>query len=68
MRGFWLSKKRKISLLPFIFKNTLKFKIVGTGYDEIPKNFNPNKGSVSRAIATCPLCGYTTDDKLTRKL
>jgi len=34
----------------------------------MPKGFDPSKGTVSRAIATCPVCGYTVDDKTTRKL
>ena len=34
----------------------------------IPDNFDPSKGTVSRAIAVCPVCGYTVDAKITRKL
>jgi len=70
MRQFWLAKKnnKKISLYPFVEGKKVKFKIVGDGYEEMPKGFDPSKGTVSRAIATCPVCGYTVDDKTTRKL
>lgn len=70
MRQFWLAKKdkRKISLLPYNEEKTVKFKIVGTGYDPMPPDFDPEKGTVARAVAKCPICGATVDDKTTRKL
>jgi len=70
MRQFWLAKKEhiKVSLYPYVQGKTAEFKIVGTGYEEIPKDFDPEKGTVSRAIAVCPVCGSTVDDKTTRKL
>ena len=34
----------------------------------MPENFDPSKGTVSRARATCPVCGYVVDDNTTRKL
>jgi adenine-specific DNA methylase len=33
-----------------------------------PSFFDPENGSVSRAVATCPVCGAVVDDKTTRKL
>ncbi len=70
MRQFWLAKKEhiKVFLYPYVQGKTVEFKIVGTGYEEIPKDFDPEKGTVSRAIAVCPVCGSTVDDKTTRKL
>ena len=34
----------------------------------MPDNFDPSKGTVSRAIAVCPVCGYMVDANTTRKL
>jgi len=70
MRQFWLARKsnKKISLYPYVDGKEVRFKIAGNGYEKIPAGFDPSKGTVSRAIATCPVCGYTVDDKTTRKL
>jgi len=70
MRQFWLAKKnnKKVALYPYVEGKEVKFKIVGDGYEKMPEGFDPSKGTVSRAIATCPVCGYTVDDKTTRKL
>jgi adenine-specific DNA methylase len=70
MRQFWLANnKRKISLYPYVSDKKVNFKIVGTGYEEdIPKGFDPKKGTVSKAVAKCLVCGYTVDDKTTRRL
>ena len=70
MRQFWLAKKsnKKVALYPYVEGKEVKFKIVGDGYEKWPKNFDPSKGTVSRAIVTCPVCGYVVDAKTTRKL
>ena len=70
MRQFWLAKKdrKKVALYPYVKDGKIKFKIVGDGYEKMSSNFDPSKGTVSRAIAVCPVCGYTVDDKTTRKL
>jgi len=70
MRQFWLAKKnnKKVALYPYVEGKEVKFKIVGDGYEKMPSGFNPEKGTVSRAIAVCPVCGSTVDDKTTRKL
>lgn len=70
MRQFWLAKKsnKKVSLYPHVENREVKFKIVGNGYEPMPKGFNPEDGTVSRAVATCPICGSVVDDKTTRKL
>ena len=70
MRQFWLAKKKnkKVALYPYIENREVKFKIVGDGYEKIPDDFDPSKGTVSRAIATCPVCGYATEANTTRKL
>lgn len=46
----------------------VKFKIVGTGYEPMPNNFNPEDGTVRRAVAVCPVCRSAVDDKTVRKL
>ena len=70
VRQFWLAKKdnKKISLYPYVEGKEVKFKIVGDGYEKMPPNFDPEKGTVSRAIVVCPICGSTIDDDTTRKL
>ncbi|MFC1993473.1 DUF1156 domain-containing protein [Chloroflexota bacterium] len=70
MRQYWLAKKsnKNISLYPYVENNEVKFKVVGNGYEPIPIGFIPEKGTVSKAIATCPVCGSVVDDKTTRNL
>jgi len=64
MRQFWLAKKenKKATLKPFVNDGKVEFEIV-----ENP-DFDPAKGTVSRAIATCLVCGSTVDANTTRKL
>ncbi|MHA2331282.1 MAG: DUF1156 domain-containing protein [Candidatus Hodarchaeales archaeon] len=61
MRHFWLAKtsKKKVSLYPVITGKNIGFKIVGSGEKEIPSDFDPGDGTISRAIATCLICGST---------
>jgi len=70
MRQYWLANKgdKKVALYPLVTKKEIKFKIVGAGYEKIPRDFNPDKGTVSRAIATCLVCGSIVDDDTTRSL
>ena len=70
MRQFWLvnKDKKKISLYPYVTANQISFKIVGTGYETMPKGFDPEAGTVARAVATCPICGGVVDDDTTRRL
>jgi putative DNA methylase len=46
----------------------IQFKIVGTGYEPMPEDFNPSQGTISKAIAVCPVCGSMVEAKTTRKL
>jgi len=84
MRQFWIAKKekKKISLYPFVHEGRVEFALVKKNKDEwqvversipgfspkVPFNFEPEKGTVSRAIAVCPVCGGMVDDKQVRKL
>lgn len=70
MRQFWLARKdkKKVALYPYIEGKEVKFKIVGTGYEPMPKDFKPDEGTVSRAHAKCLVCGAVVDDKTTRRL
>jgi adenine-specific DNA methylase len=84
MRQFWLAKKenKKISLYPFVHEGRVEFAIVQKNGDEwevvessipgfspkVPFNFEPEKGTVSRAIAVCPVCGGMVDDNRVRRL
>lgn len=68
--NWWLAKKtnKNVALYPYVEGKEVKFKIVGDGYENIPSDFDPSKGTISRAIATCSVCGSVVDDKTTRKL
>ncbi|MEQ8225048.1 MAG: DUF1156 domain-containing protein, partial [Candidatus Eremiobacterota bacterium] len=70
MKQYWLSKKDKqnVSLFPYIDNYNVNFKIVGDGYENIPEKFESERGTVSRAVAYCLICGSVVDDKTTRKL
>jgi len=70
MRKFWLVRKdnKNISLKPYVEKNKLEFKIVGTDYEQAHNGFDPELGTISRAVVTCPACGSVCDDKTTRLL
>ncbi|MFZ8831387.1 MAG: DUF1156 domain-containing protein [Thermodesulfobacteriaceae bacterium] len=84
MRQFWLAKKenKMISLYPFVHEGKVEFAIVKKNGDEwqvvecsipgfspkVPFNFEPEKGTVSRAIAVCPVCGGMVDDNRVRRL
>jgi putative DNA methylase len=66
---FWLAKGsgRKISLYPYVKNKNVEFRIVGTGYEKMPKDFNPNKGTVYKATAECLVCGSIIESKDVRK-
>ncbi len=70
MRQFWLSNnsRRKISLYPYTEGTEIKFRVVGANYGKFPSNFDPNTGTVSKAVATCPVCHSRIDGDTTRKL
>lgn len=70
LRQYWLVNKdnKKISLYPRVSNKRVTFKIVGDGYGSIPKDFDPKKGTISKAVATCIVCGSIVDDKSTRRL
>ena len=70
MRQFWLAKKpkKKVALYPDVENGAVNFKVVGDGYEPMPDGFDPTNGTVSRAVAVCPVCGGPMEAKLTRKL
>lgn len=70
MRQYWLAKKgnKKVSLYPKVVKGKIDFRIIGDGYEKWISGFDPEKGTVARAVATCPLCGAVIDDDDTRRL
>ena len=75
MRQFWLAKKenKRVALKPFVRESrtgvspVIEFEIVGQNND-FPRDFDPAKGTVSRAVATCLVCGSMVDANTTRKL
>ncbi len=70
MKQFWLANKarKKVALYPYPQNKNIKFKVVGDGNERIPNDFDPKTGSISRAVAICPVCGRTVEAKTTRKL
>ena len=70
MSQSWLAKKanKHVALYPYVEYGDLTFKIVGDGYEPMPNGFDPSRGTVSRAVAVCPICGGTVEADLTRKL
>ena len=69
MRQFWLAKKpnKKVILYPYTKNKRVEFKIVGDGYEKMPKDFDPEKGTVARAVAECLYCGSIVEAKDVRK-
>lgn len=69
-KQYWLSNKpnKKIALLPQSKSGKIVFRIVGDGYDNMPDNFDPSKGNISRAVIICNHCNFTIDPISTRKL
>ena len=67
MRQFWLSKKtgQNIVLKPSVKNIEIHFEIAD--FDKL-SDFNPNTGTVSRAIVECPVCKSKIDGDTTRKL
>ena len=70
MRQFWLANKpkKKVALYPFDESGRVNFKIVGDGYEPMPNDFDPTKGTISRAVAVCHVCSGPVEAKLTRQL
>jgi putative DNA methylase len=69
MRQFWLARKenKKVALKPFVKNGKVEFEIVGQNND-FSRDFDPEKGTVKRAVAQCLVCGSTVDANTTRKL
>jgi len=69
MRQFWLAKKdnKKVALKPYIKNGKVEFEIVGQD-NPFPRDFEPEKGTVSRAVAHCLVCGGVVDDNSVRRL
>jgi adenine-specific DNA methylase len=65
MRQYWLARKihKEVSLFPYVVGKTVEFKIVGNGYEKMPRDFDPDKGTVSKAVVRCPVCGSAIDSK-----
>lgn len=59
---------QQVALCPYVDNGEIRFKIVGTGYDAFPPGFKAKDGTVSKAIATCRVCGSVIDAKTMRML
>jgi putative DNA methylase len=70
IKQYWLVRKGQVNIClhPIMQGKEVKFKIVGSGYAErIPHDFNPERGTISKAISQCLMCGAVIDDKNLRK-
>lgn len=67
---YWLSKNgtNGIAILPVVDGTKVKFRIVGNEEVPFPPGFDPDNGNISRAVATCFVCGSVVDNKTTAKL
>jgi len=74
IRQFWLAKKKnkKVAYRPVVdeAENTVEFEIFeGAELKQAMKDgFDPKDGTVSRANASCPVCGQVTKAKQVRRL
>lgn len=70
MRQFWLAIKnnKKISVFLRVEKGKIETSIIGDTHDKWPESFDPEKGTVARAVVVCPICGTTIDNKTTRRI
>ena len=73
MRSFWLAKKdkKRVALYPMVERGerpAVRFHIVGDGYELWPEGFSPEEGTISNAVATCPLCKSVVDNETTHRL
>ena len=72
MHSYWLAKNenknsprkaRKVAAYPHVDGKKIRFKIVGTGYEEMPDGFDPEHGTVSQATVVCIACGSVMNPK-----
>jgi putative DNA methylase len=68
--SYWIvnKAKKRLALYPITKGGKLSFSLVGDGYASWPKDFEADKGTISRAVATCPACGSTVDKNTLRNL
>lgn len=69
LKQFWISrtKKNKIAIKPLINGDKIEFEIIGKE-KEIPKDFDPYKGTINKGIVECPSCGTVLESKVVRNI
>ena len=70
LKQYWLANRatKRVTLFPYEEAGSVAFQIVGTGYEPMPNDFDPAKGTVARGVVTCPLCKSTIPAAETRRL
>ena len=76
MRNYWLVRKtnkkekkgKRVAVCPYVDGKTIKFKIVGDGYDPMPADFDPDNGTISHATAVCIACEAVVDPKTLKNI
>jgi len=60
--------KKKIAFFPYNDKGKIGLRLIGDSHEPWPEGFDPDEGTVKRAIVVCPLCKSVIDQDTTRKL
>ncbi|MHA1150932.1 MAG: DUF1156 domain-containing protein [Promethearchaeota archaeon] len=60
IKRYWLANKKdsrkKVALYPHIRNEKIEFEIIGMGYKQFPKAFDPANGSIKRSRPKCLIC------------
>lgn len=62
------NKGKKIAVHPHVKGKKIEFKIIGDGYEEIPKGFELTKGTISGGRAICIACNTVIDPNTLKSL
>jgi len=67
---WWMAKRANIAIYPEYGDNEeiLSYTALDTEEDEIPSDFDPSDGPVSRSGAECPHCGVLMENDRTKEL
>ena len=74
LKNLWLVNRKtktmtkKIAVQPILKDKEVTFELFDTSITPLPPDYNPKRGTISRAIIKCPFCENTVPAKQTRKL
>ena len=61
-------QSKKVSAYPWVKNKSIKFRIVGDGYDKIPDDFAPTSGTISKGRVVCIACHTVVDPDTLKSL